>query len=251
MTIDAQIEALERLSALDQELCTFEGELAREKESVGEKKGRLVELSGRFEGVQGSIDDMERTRSGLLIDLRQMNAQIEQSRDKMARCRTEKESLAVTRELEEIRKLIRDRELEVEKLAAIITQARTDAERNEAERSKLAGDLESIEAPALERCRSLESEIATRQTERDTVAATLPAPIRSRYEMIRKRRGTAVAYTTNGTCSACNITLPPMQFQQMRRVAELSQCPQCVRILYYKPLSASLTPPASETPGSV
>jgi uncharacterized protein len=55
-----------------------------------------------------------------------------------------------------------------------------------------------------------------------------------RYEMVRKRRGSAVAYTYGGTCSACHIAISPMMFQKLRRGEELDQCPSCQRILYFR-----------------
>ena len=56
-----------------------------------------------------------------------------------------------------------------------------------------------------------------------------------RYEMIRQRKGTALAWTRDGTCSACNIRLQPMLFQKLLRAEEFGQCPSCNRILYFKP----------------
>jgi predicted nucleic acid-binding Zn-ribbon protein len=56
-----------------------------------------------------------------------------------------------------------------------------------------------------------------------------------RYEMIRKRKGTALAWTRDGTCSACHIRLQPMLFQKLLRADEFGQCPSCNRILYFRP----------------
>jgi predicted nucleic acid-binding Zn-ribbon protein len=52
--------------------------------------------------------------------------------------------------------------------------------------------------------------------------------------MIRKRLGNAIGWTSEGTCSACNMTLSPMLFQELRRDGRLDQCPHCRRIIYYR-----------------
>jgi predicted nucleic acid-binding Zn-ribbon protein len=52
---------------------------------------------------------------------------------------------------------------------------------------------------------------------------------------VRQRRPRAIAHTHDGVCAGCHIAVPPMMFQKMLRREEFEQCPNCRRILYYKP----------------
>ena len=246
MTIEAQIEALECLGSLDAELANLTEDLAREKEGLQQKRSRLSELTRRLESSRASFGEMDRTRGELLAEIRQMNVQIERSRDKHSRCRTEKETLAVQRELEELRKLLRDREVEVEKLSQLTDQARLDIGRFEAEQLQLTEQIGTTEAPALERCQELESAITQKEALRKGFVTKIRPQTYRRYEMIRKRRGSAVAHTTDGTCSACHISIPPMQFQQLMRASEFDICPNCNRLLYFK---VSVAAPLDESTG--
>lgn len=234
MTIEAQIEALESLGSLDAELVVLTEDLTREKEGLEQKRIRLDEISRRLESSRASLAEMDRTRGDLVAEIRQMNVQIERSRDKHSRCRTEKETLAVQRELEELRKLLRDREVEVEKLGQLTDQARLDIGRLEGEQSQLGEQIGSTEAPVLERCHELELAIDEKEKLRKGFVAKIRPQTYRRYELIRKRRGSAVAHTTDGTCSACHISIPPMQFQQLMRRSEFDICPNCNRLLYFK-----------------
>lgn len=246
MTIEAQIEALECLGSLDAELATLTEDLAREKENLQQKRSRLSELTKRLESSRASFGEMDKTRGELLAEIRQMNVQIERSREKHTRCRTEKETIAVQRELEELRKLLRDREVEVERLNQLADQARNDIGRIESEQSQLLGDIESIEAPALERCKELEQSIDQKETLRKAFVSKVRPQTYRKYELIRKRRGSAVAHTTDGTCSACHISIPPMQFQQLMRRSDFDTCPNCNRLLYFK---INSEPPLEESTG--
>jgi predicted nucleic acid-binding Zn-ribbon protein len=247
VTIEVQIEALECLGSLDAELANLTEELAREKESLQQKRSRLSELTQRLESSRASFGEMDRTRSELLAEIRQMNVQIERSREKLTRCRNEKETIAVQRELEELRKLLRDREVEVERLNQLTDQARLDIGRIEAEQSLLSTDIESIEAPALERCSSLEQSIQTKETLRKGFVSKVRPQTYRKYELIRKRRGSAIAHTRDGTCSACHISIPPMQFQQLMRQSDFDICPNCNRLLYFK---VTVEPPLEESTGA-
>ena len=244
MTIASQIEELETLAAIDAELALLEEEQAKEQTGISQKRERLGDLTQRLAAVKASLAEMETSRSDVYAEIRQMNAQIERSREKMSRCRNEKESLAVQRELEELRKLVRDREIDSEKLAQLIERAKSDTANLTNESGLLSTDLGTVEGPAIERLTELDVQLAAKRKERKAVAGRMKPQTLSRYDLIRKRRGSAVASTTHGTCSACHISLPPMLFQQLMRREQLAQCPQCNRILYFRP-PASVPPPES------
>jgi uncharacterized protein len=245
VTIASQIEELETLAAIDAELAQLEEDQAKEQTSISQKRDRREELAQRLAAVKASLTEMESSRSDLLTEIRQMNVQIERSREKMSRCRNEKESLAVQRELEELRRLVRDREIDSEKLAQLIEQAKSDIANLTGEVQRIDSDLGTVEGPAKERLAELEMRLLVKRVERKTIVARIKPQTLSRYDLIRKRRGSAVASTTHGTCSACHISLPPMMFQQLMRREQLGQCPQCNRILYFR-APASVPPPDPE-----
>ena len=44
----------------------------------------------------------------------------------------------------------------------------------------------------------------------------------------------AVAVTSDGSCAACHVRMPPMQFQRLLRREDFGQCPSCNRIIYFR-----------------
>jgi uncharacterized protein len=236
VNLRAQIEALESLSTLDASLAKLEAELRGEGERLSDKKSQLKKLEERFESTRASVGDMDRTRGELLQDARQMSVQMERSREKLARCRTEREVNATQREIEELRKLYRDRELEIEKINGLAEQARTEMDSANQERQALLDEMAKDPAVA-SRLGSLETNVAAEHEKRKELVKAVPPVLYRRYEMVRKRRGSAVAWTFQGTCSECHISLSPMAFQKLRRGEDFDQCPSCQRILYYREVS--------------
>lgn len=237
MTIQEQVRALEGLVEIDAELKLIEEQIAAEQGALSGKKERLAELDERLERGRGALEEIERTRGESTQDFRQLGIQMDRSREKLSRCRNEREANAVQRELEELRKLIRDREVEIQKLAELATQARTDMEKAEVERKELLAELGSSEGDVVAGLAELEASQKAKLGARKLLMAGVPAQLFRRYELVRKRRGSAVCHTTNGTCSVCFMTLNPMLFQQLRRGESFSECPSCNRILYFKPPS--------------
>jgi predicted nucleic acid-binding Zn-ribbon protein len=232
--IQAQIEALENLADLDAQIAALEEELGGERGTLGQKKLELEDLESKIVSSQASVNDMERLRGELIQEARQMSVQMERSREKLGRCRTEREVNAAQREIEELRKLYRDREQEVEKLAGLVEQARAELNGVIGRRDGIRGELGESEGAVASKLRELEAASGAKYAEREAYVKKVQPQLYRRYELIRKRRGSAVAHVTDGTCSACHMRLSPMMFQQMMRGDDFQQCPSCNRIIYYR-----------------
>ena len=243
MSIQTQIDALEGLSVLDTARAELEAELQKEKAQLGDKHVHVTALQGKLDSISESLRQMERVRNELVTEARQTGVQMERSREKLSRSRSEREVNAAQREVEELRKLFRDREIEIQKLNALIDQAHEDASSTRSQHETLASEIGSSAGAVRSRVSELEQHIAANTTARLEFSKVLPAPLFRKYEMIRGRRGSAVCHTTDGTCSVCHMSLPPMLFQVLRREHKLDQCPHCNRILYYKePRAAEPSP---------
>jgi predicted nucleic acid-binding Zn-ribbon protein len=234
VSIQSQIDALEKLSELDAELKELGDVLRKERGELETKKTRLAGLVERLSRGKQSIEEMEKARGDLMGEARQMLIQIERSREKLSRCRTERESNAVQRELEELRKLHRDREIEMEKIDVLIAQGRADVTAVLGEHDKLEAELLSIEDAATGRIAEAQGQFDERGKLRLELVKAVPPQVYRRYELVRSRRGTALAYTHSGICSACNMHLSPMLFQKLKRGEDMDQCPSCNRIIYYR-----------------
>ncbi len=245
MSIEAQIQVLKALAALDVELAELEGGLNRERETIESKRTLLEELENRVRLNSESIQELDKTRSQLLAELRQMSSQVDRAREKLARCRNEREANAAQRELEELRKLYRDREHEMEKLVGVAGEVKGDVDATSKRREELAGELGESEGTASEQIASFEQQLGEKRARRAELGRQIDQVLFRRYDLIRKRRGTGIAEAANGGCTACHITLPPMQFQKISQGEPLQQCPSCNRILYFE-----VAPPQSREQGA-
>ena len=234
MTMKFQIEALEELAALDAQLRDLSERFTSEQKTLSDKKAVAKSLEDRLSRGKQSLEEMEKARGDLVGELRQMGIQVERSREKLARCRTEREANAAQREVEELRKLYRDREIELEKLDGLIQQGRGEFDQVTEQHGAVAGDLGSSEGDSIKSIASSEEELTRKNTEREAIVQKIKPDLYRRYEQIRKRKGTALAWTRDGTCSACHIRLQPMLFQKLLRADEFGQCPSCNRILYFR-----------------
>lgn len=233
MSIREQIASLEELSAIDVEIRRIDELLEKQKKGLSGMQSEVKGLDERLKADRETLASMERTRSELMIEIRQMTQQIDKSREKLGRSRNERESNAAQREVEELRKLLRDREDDVERLNNATQAARSAIDDADGKRTTIAGDLAGTAPGITTSLSELEAERVVFSEARAKVVAKLPNMLYRRYQSIRTRRPVAIARTTDGTCMGCHVSVPPMMFQKMRRMHEFEQCPNCLRILYY------------------
>ncbi len=227
MSIPNQIRALEELAVLDAEIKVMDEKLAAERSTLSGLKGNLKRLEDKMSETRTAADAMDKQRNELVADVRQMMTQVDHSRDKMNRARTERETNAVQRELEELRKLIRDREDEIGKLTTDGDTLRVSLEATEAEAKKIQDELSAREGDINSSMTALETERAHKHAGREEIVKRLPVVL-------------YIAQTTDGTCKACHMSLPPQLFHRLRREPLLEQCPSCNRIIYYAPPVAAV-----------
>jgi predicted nucleic acid-binding Zn-ribbon protein len=240
VSIRDQIALLEELASLDNEVRRIDEQLDKQRGSLEGMRSDLKTLEERLQADRDSLASLDKTRGELNVELRQMTQQIERSREKLQRSRNERESNAAQREMEELRKLHRDREDEIERLTASSDSLRAAIEQAGTKQRDLSQTLDGTAPGTTASLAELETEKSSRMESRKQLITKLPAALYRRYESIRTRRPMAIAKTHDGTCLGCHMSVPPMMFQKMLRQEEFEQCPNCRRILYYVP-----APPAA------
>jgi hypothetical protein len=229
-----QIESLEELAALDAEIRRLDAQLSDEQ---GQLEGLRVErgrLEAKLATERASVDEMQKTMNELVTEARQMGQQIERSREKLSRARNERESIAAQRELEELRKLLRDREEELGKLTSLADAAKRSIEDTEEKFGRVAAQLGDSEAGRSASIGEMGRDRELKLAARAELARKVPSLTLRRYEAVRQKRGTALARANaSGTCTACHMAIAPQLFQKLRRRESLEQCQHCARILYY------------------
>ena len=220
---------------MDAEVKALEEKLSEERGVLNTLKETLKKLDDRLATDRATLSAADKQRGELQLDVRTMTQQIEHSREKLNRSRNEREQQAAQRELEELRKLVRDREDEIQRIETDAAPVRATVESTEADHKRVSDELAAKEGDIQAKVSLLEADRAQKGGGRDSVVKKLPPALYRKYEMIRGRRGSAVATTTDGTCKACNMALPPQLFHKLRREPLVDQCPSCNRLIFFSP----------------
>jgi len=215
-------EKSELIRGLETEIAAIEAQLAERREMA-----RVAQVER---------DAVEARRRDLEAHLEAEEAKMTDRRMRLNRVRNEKELQALRREIEVSKEL--NQQVEEGLLGVFESLEGLNATATEAE--KRLTELETVAATELaekrERIAALIAEGASKRAARDEMAKALDGNLRRKYEQIFERRGgTAVVEVRNGTCLGCHMNLPPQFFNELQRARDVRSCPNCHRILFWRP----------------
>jgi uncharacterized protein len=215
-------EQSELAQALQAEIGDLESQLQRQREETG--------------ALQTERDAAEARRQELESNLYSEEAKMKDRRMRLNRVRNEKELQALRREIEvgkEANQQLEDELLRIMESLEELTAKSVDAARKLAELEATAGATITERRARVEQ---LVADAASQREQRDRMAQGLDSNLRRKYEQIfEKRGGTAVVEVRNGTCQGCHMNLPPQFFNELQRSREVRLCPNCHRILFWRP----------------
>lgn len=191
-------------------------------------------------GVKVRIQENQQNRRALEKDVSMVDSRLARFDDHKAAVKTNQEYTALLHEIETARA---DKDGIEEKILVLMEDADTLAADLKAAEAALAGekrDADQARGRLGEERKALDAELARLAAARTGAAAGTDARVLALYEqLIKGRRGLAVARMTGEICTACHVRLRPHVTQMIRRNEDIVQCESCQRILYFEPPAAA------------
>ena len=234
--MNAEIELALTVQRLDQRIAELEKEVAALPKQIAQIERTLEGHVRRLEADQAALAANQRERKKLEGEIQMQQQKAARFRDQMSLAKTNEQFRAFQHEIEFVEKEIRkaeDRILDLmgesEPLEAAVKQAQAALQE---ERKQ----VEAEKASAQQRTAADRAEIAKLQEDRREALAKLSRPAQAAYERLRKRWGTVIAAeVVDGRCTACQMTLRPQYFQELRKSEKMMFCEVCGRIIFYNP----------------
>jgi predicted nucleic acid-binding Zn-ribbon protein len=238
--MSSTIQALLELQAAELQILDIRQQLARKEKLVANQNRKLADVHRTLEEERTRLAHLRSEADRMDLDLKSRGEHLVKLREQLNTVRTNKEYAAIltqlntekadsgkleTAALEALDAVEAQRKVceEMEEEQKIAAKRREDAQRQ----------LEQTQGAFADRLKQLEAE-------RDQIAARLPAEARVQFERLSQRYdGEALAEIVRThprrdefMCGACNMTLTPEKYNQLKTRDEAVTCPTCGRILY-------------------
>ncbi|MGH9582134.1 MAG: zinc ribbon domain-containing protein [Bryobacteraceae bacterium] len=226
-----------RLQALDRKIASLENEIATLPKHISEIEKRLEAHTRRLEIDRSALGVNQRDRKRLEGEIQMHEQKISKLKDQMLQAKTNEQYRAFQNEIAYVEAEIRKAE---DRILDLMEQSEPLEKNVKAAEAGLKAEQQHVEAEkklARERTAVDLSELAQQREERKSVAGQMTPHFYSEYERVRKKtKNTPIADATEGRCGACQITLRPQFFQDLRRGDQIMFCESCGRILTYNPV---------------
>ena len=196
----------------------------------------LAKLQGMLDGERGKLDETNAWRKSQqeLID-RERDA-LRQAQSKFQASKNTKEFNASSREVENKRKAIGDRESELKKVNEAAAQSTTQLDARSKDVEALRAELAGSEAAMSGQLDAVKAELAEAVATRDAARAQVEPQWIKIYDAVAAKKGYAVAPVVKGVCQGCHMALPPQLANVLARMESIETCPLCTRLIYRKEL---------------
>ncbi len=205
----------------------------------------LAKLQGMLDAERAKLDETETWRKTQQDQIDREREAMKSAQSKLQASKNSKEWGAATREVENKRKSISDRETELKKVLEVSQQSNTQLSARDADVQKLRDELSSSEAAMADQVAALAKELAEAKAARDAARNGIEKQWLKTYDSLSAKRGYAVAPVIKGVCQGCHMALPPQLNNILARMESIEMCPRCGRLVYRKEL---LEPKAEEAP---
>ncbi len=226
---------LEELQEIDTAIDLTRAEQAVHQAAITGLEAGVATLHGALADEQARLAAIEQMKRELEIALQAEQDNIRRSEGNMKEIRTNKEFQAVGREIAMARKQAAELEEQILQKTAQLEelQGGINARTGELETLQATTDVDRRERQ--EAMDGLQGTVDTALEKRERIVKELPAGLVRRYAKLREqRRGQALAEARDGSCTGCNMQLPPQLYNTLFRGDELHACPHCQRILVLK-----------------
>jgi len=235
--VQKQLQLLRELQELDTQKKVVEKQRQaglKEQQGLKAELDRLQQMVNSLAGEIGVLDD-EKAELVKAMTLEQQN--IERSESRLPQIKTQKEYVAVLKEIDTAKKLAKELQAKIDAKNEALSSLVADKAEKDLELAQQTEQADALSAEVDGSLVAVNEKLAEMEQQRNVLMEDLPKALRKRYELLMSRRaGVAIVEASGGACLGCHMHLPPQMFNSLFVVNEIQSCPHCNRLLYVKEL---------------
>ena len=231
-----QISHLRALQRVDDDINDIQCEIESAPAEVQKLEKEFAAMDSQREWIKDKIKHLQDQQRRLNYDIKDEEARLSNSRNKLMQVQNDHEYQAVMREIDIMKRQNITREEELSALRDELAKQEENLAVHEKEWESARTALETQQNGLDERLAGCRAKLEGLESERASVGSAIEPPILKRYEFIRNRlRHPVIVPVDKGVCSGCHMMLPPQSFIELQRGTSILSCPSCQRLIYWAP----------------
>ena len=230
-----QIKKLVSLQEIDTELIQLKNRMEEAPRHLENLQNELKNLEEQKSHIEERVKLLSEQKKKLQNDIEQDSDKIKKSKNKLMMVSNTKEYHAMMREMDNLEKLNRFREEELNNLLEDLQTQQTKKEELNNEFQSLQDELATTQATLDSELQQIHERIQELEKDREKACADVPVPILSRYNFIKDRlHNPVIVSVRQSVCTGCFISIPPQSFVEIQKGEQILSCPNCQRLIYWE-----------------
>lgn len=228
-----QLQLLRDLQELDTEKKIVENDRQAGLNEKQVLKSGIDRLQQMVDSLAAEISVLEAEKAELNSAMALELENVERSEGRLPQIKTQKEYVAVLKEVDTANKLAKELRAKIDAKDEILTSLSADKAEKDVELASITEEADSRSAEIDASLVAVNKQLAEMDRQREALLEGLPKGLRKRYGLLMSRRGgVAIVEARGGACLGCHMHLPPQTFNSLFVVTEIQTCPHCNRLLY-------------------
>jgi uncharacterized protein len=236
VTVREQLTFLLQLQTADAKVRELESAANQLPQKLDPLRRDLAKLQGMVDSERAKLTETETWRKQQQDLLDRERDALKAAQSKLQASRNSKEFGAASREVENKKKSISDREVELRKVSDASTATTTQLETRDRDVGGVRTQLAESEAGLADQLGQIQAALADAKATRDAARVQVEKSLLKTYDSLVGKRGYAVAPVVKGVCHGCHMALPPQLNNILARMESVETCPRCGRLVYRKEL---------------
>lgn len=196
----------------------------------------LAKLEGMLDAERAKLAETDAWRKQQQDQIDREREALRAAQSKLQASKNSKEFGAASREVENKRKSIHDREAELKKVVEASAASSAQLASRDKDVAGVRDELAASEAAIAGQLATLQADLAAAKETRDAARAHVDKQWLKTYDSLAAKRGYAVAPVIKGVCQGCHMALPPQLNNILARMESIEMCPRCGRLVYRQEL---------------
>lgn len=232
--MNEQLQFLVELQKLDTVILSTRMRIDGIPAAISSHEGPLKNAEAACEKISQNHAILEKKKKDRESAIEDLGERVKKLKQRSGDIKNNKEYQAHLKEIDKAEKDIKTAEDEI---LVLMGSLESSAKLLKEESSRIGEEKVKIEALKKELEKEVlqgETELKKLKAERKKIVEKIEKDIYTLYvNLLKAKRGLAVVEAKDEICLGCYLHVPPQMFVELRDNKEITECPQCMRILYY------------------
>ena len=226
---------LVELQECDSQLVMFDSKKSGLPEKIEKLDEKFVLFKEETEQNKRKYDELKARHSESESKIKKINESMVKTKERLLEVKNNKEYQAMLKEIETAEAARGDVETEIIKILDEMDKLSVFVKKDQAILDEYKKQYDEEKRIMEDELNSIDTDYVDWEKKRNDLVKKVPADLLARYERIRSRNnGVGVIPVWKAVCNGCHMNIPPQLYNELQRSAELLDCPNCHRIMYFR-----------------